>query len=176
MTGADGEPAREGAPGLLRRMACFVYEGMLLFGLSLIPGAVGALYLAASARPATPASDAVLRAFTLLLFGAYFVHFWSTRGQTLPMQTWHIRVVGPDGLPPRRARAVARFLAACLWFAPASLIAAALGWNRWQALTAVAAGIVAWALLALLHPQRQFWHDALCRTRLLTARPPARRT
>ena len=174
MTDAASAPGRDRAPGLARRMACFVYEGMLLFGLGLIPGALGAIHMAASGHNPTPASNTVLRLFTLAAFGSYFVWFWSRRGQTLPMQTWHIRVVGPDGAPPRPARALARFAAACLWFAPASLLAALSGWTRWQGLAAVGAGIVAWALLALLHPQRQFWHDAIAGTRLLAAQPPRR--
>ena len=52
-----------------------------------------------------------------------------------------------------------------------SVIAALNHWTRWQALAAVAVGVIAYALLALLHPQRQFWHDALCGTRLVDARP-----
>jgi hypothetical protein len=37
-------------------------------------------------------------------------------------------------------------------------------------------GVLAYALLSHLHPQRQFWHDAVCGTRLVTWRPvrPAR--
>ena len=171
MTGGPVAQGRERAPGLARRMACFVYEGMLLFGLALIPGALGAIYMAASGRNPTPASDNALRFVTFVLFGAYFVWFWSHRGQTLPMQTWHIRVAGPDGAPPRPARAAARCAAACLWFAPATALAALNGWTRWQGLAAIGLGIVAWALLALLHPQRQFWHDAIAGTRLLAAQP-----
>ena len=33
-------------PSLARRMASFVYEGLLLFGIGLIPGAIGALFVA----------------------------------------------------------------------------------------------------------------------------------
>ena len=175
MSPAAGEPAVGLAPGLARRMACFVYEGMLLFGIGLIPGALGALFMAVSGSRPGATSDAVLRVLTFALFGAYFVYFWSRRGQTLPMQTWHIRLVGPDGRPPGRGRALARFFAACLWFAPASLVAATNGWTRWQSLAAIVVGIAVWALLALLHPQRQFWHDAICRTRLVQMDPPPRR-
>jgi len=32
-------------------------------------------------------------------------------------------------------------------------------------------GVVAYALLALLHPERQYWHDVACGTRLITWRP-----
>ena len=32
-------------------------------------------------------------------------------------------------------------------------------------------GVVAYALLARLHPERQYWHDIACGTRLITWRP-----
>jgi hypothetical protein len=31
-----------------------------------------------------------------------------------------------------------------------------------------------WALLSRFHPQRQFWHDALAGTRLVTSAPMSR--
>jgi uncharacterized RDD family membrane protein YckC len=90
----------------------------------------------------------------------------------LPMQTWHIRVEMADGSGPlSQGRALMRFIAACAWFAPAAALAALNHWTRWQGLAAIGIGVIAYALLALLHPQRQFWHDALCGTRLVTALP-----
>jgi uncharacterized RDD family membrane protein YckC len=106
-----------------------------------------------------------------VIYAVYFSWFWSARGQTLPMQTWHIRVVTAEGRPLSQVRALVRFVAACAWFAPGAAIAALNHWTRWQGLAAVAVGVIAYALLALLHPQRQFWHDALCGTRLVDARP-----
>jgi uncharacterized RDD family membrane protein YckC len=111
-----------------------------------------------------------LRLITLLIYAVYFTWFWSARGQTLPMQTWHLRVVTAQGRSLSQARALARFVASCAWFAPAALVATINHWTRWQGLAAVAVGVVAYALLALLHPQRQFWHDALCGTRLVDSR------
>lgn len=158
------------APGLARRMACFVYEGMLLFGIGLIPGAIGALFTAKTGHQHPLQSDTALRAITFVIYAVYFTWFWSVRGQTLPMQTWQIQVVSVEGRPLSQARALARYVASCAWFAPAALLATANGWNRWQGLAAFAIGVVAYALLALLHPQRQFWHDALCGTRLVDTR------
>jgi uncharacterized RDD family membrane protein YckC len=159
------------APSLRRRMAAFVYEGLLLFGIGLIPGAIGALFVALTGHRHPLQSDTALRAITLLIYAVYFVWFWSARGQTLAMQTWRIRVVTDEGRPLTQARALARFVASCAWFVPATMLASINHWTRWQGLTAVAVGIVAYALLALLHPQRQFWHDVLCRTRLIDAQP-----
>lgn len=160
-------PALPAAPSLRRRLACLVYEGLILFGLLLLPGALGAVLVATFGT----APPAVLGAASFVLFGAYFVGFWSARGQTLPMQTWHIRVQTVDGRPLGRARATARYVAAYAWFLPAALLATLNGWGGKAMVGALAIGALVYALLALLHPQRQFWHDALCGTRLVDARP-----
>lgn len=157
------------APSLRRRLACLVYEGLILFGLLLVPGAIGA-GLSAAGHPAAPA---LLGAVSVLLFGAYFVGFWSARGQTLPMQTWRIRVETADGRPPGRGRALARYVAGYVWVLPALGASMLNGWSIRTMVGAVALGIVGYALLALLHPRRQFWHDALCGTRLVEL-PPSR--
>jgi len=159
------------APSLRRRMACFLYEAMLLFGVALIPGAIGAVFTALTGQQHALQGESALRWIAFAIYAIYFTAFWSLRGQTLPMQTWHIKVVTREGKPLTQSRALARFLASCVWFAPASLIASLNGWTGWEHLVATAVGIVAYALLALLHPRRQFWHDALCRTRLVTAMP-----
>ena len=169
---ADGV-APGATPSLSRRMACFVYEGLILFGIGLIPGAIGALFVVLTGHQHPLQSDSALRVITFAIYAVYFTWFWSVRGQTLPMQTWHIRVVTVEGRPLTQARALWRFVASCAWFAPAALLASINGWARWQGLAAIGVGVVAYALLALLHPQRQFWHDALCGTRLIQESPAA---
>jgi uncharacterized RDD family membrane protein YckC len=164
------------APSLWRRMASFVYEGLLLFGIGLIPGAVGALFVALTGQQHPLQGGIALQVITFVIYGIYFTWFWSARGQTLPMQTWHIRVVTADGQQLSQARAMLRFLTSCLWVAPAALLAALNHWTRWEALGAVGLGVVLYALLALLQPQRQFWHDVICGTRLVTALPESRGT
>jgi uncharacterized RDD family membrane protein YckC len=159
------------APSLRRRMACFVYESLLMFGMLLIPGAVGAAIVAISGQQHAAYADPVLQVVTIAMYGAYFTWFWSQRGQTLPMQTWHIRLVDSNGQSPSPARALCRYVAASAWIAPGWLVAVANGWGPRDKLIAVAVGVVAYALLSRLHPQRQFLHDALCGTRLVTHRP-----
>lgn len=169
------EGAVPGAPGLWRRMACFVYEGVLLFGVSLVCGALGAAVVATVGERTMMDHQALLGVIGFVVYGLYFCGFWYRRGQTLAMQTWGIRLVGPEGGLPTPARAFARYLAAYAWLLPAVVVSRLNGWTGWSLLLAIAIGIAAWALLALLHPQRQFWHDALCGTRLVTWRPPSPR-
>ncbi len=158
-------------PSLTRRMACFVYESLLLFGLGLIPGVLGALFFAQTGQRNPLQSEAALRLFAWLFYGVYFVWFWSARGQTLAMQTWHIRVVATSGARLTQARALARYAACCVaWFGPATLLAWAMQLKPWPSLALTAGGIVGYPQLALAAPGRQFWHDRLCGTRLIDSR------
>ena len=103
--------------------------------------------------------------------GLYFAWFWSHGGQTVAMKAWHVRLVDVRAQPVRPPRALARYLLAWLWFVPALLAAQLSGLKSAGSNTGIVlAGIVAYALLSRLHPQRQFWHDAVCGTRLVDAR------
>ena len=153
-------------PSLRRRFASLLYEMVVLFGVLLVPGVVGALLVAITGRQ----QDAAAGVAGFLVFGAYFTWFWTRRGQTLPMQTWHIRLVTVSGVPLTSRRAMARYLAAYLWFAPGAMTAWAFGWNREQVLYAAGINVIAYGLLAWLHRDRQFIHDALCGTRLVDVR------
>ena len=154
-----------------RRMAAFVYEALLLFGLGLVPGALGALFFAQTGQRNPLQSETALQVFALVFYGIYFVWFWSARGQTLAMQTWRIRLQTGAGRPPSQGRALARYAACCmLWFALPALAAGAAHLRPLASLGLVGAWIACYALLALAEPDRQFWHDRLCGTRLVDAR------
>lgn len=160
-------------PGLRRRLACFLYEGVLLFGVVMI---AGLLYGALTNQRHALVGTTGLQVFLFFLLGAYFVTFWTRSGQTLAMQTWHVRVVTRNGAPLTVARATCRYLLSWLWFVPALAIAHSSGLTgAWPMFAAMIAGVLAYAALAWLHPERQFWHDAVCGTRLVTWIPPHRR-
>jgi uncharacterized RDD family membrane protein YckC len=181
MTGAQMITSSLGeVPSLWRRLASFAYEGMIVFGMLLIPGALGAVIVAITGQQHSRQSDLVLEIFSFTLYAAYFTWFWSSRGQTLPMQTWQIRVVTADGHRLSRVRALARYFLSWLWVLPAGVYATLNHWNVRDQPRAVAVcigiGIAGYALLALVLPQRQFLHDILCGTRLVKAPSPPRRT
>ena len=159
------------APPLVRRMACFVYEAMLLFGVALVPAILATLFFAQTAQGHPLQSEITVRIFALVVYGIYFVALWSVRGQTLAMQTWRIRIVSASGERLTQARALLRFVACCVaWFAPALLIASWAHLPPWPKLGAVVLGIVGYALLALAAPGGQYWHDIVCGTRLVDTR------
>jgi len=153
-------------PGLLRRMACWLYEGMLLFAVVFIAG-----YLFSTLSQTRHALDNrhLQQAFLFVVLGIYFTWFWS-RGQTLAMKTWHIRVMDRHGRPLSQGRALWRYLLSWLWFLPPLSASAALQLPASSALALLLAWVVIWAGSARLQPQRQFWHDVLAGTRLVDAR------
>ncbi len=157
------------APPLYRRMACWLYEGMLMFGVVFIAG-----YLFGTLTQTRHALDNrhALQAFLFVVFGIYFVWFWS-RGHTLAMKTWHIRVVDSQGRAISQWRALLRYLLSWLWFLP-PLAAYAAGVPVLATLLLLALWVILWALASHLHPQRQFWHDALAGTRLVHHELPPR--
>ena len=159
------------APGIARRLASLSYEGVLLFGVVML---VGLVYGPLTQQRHALVGSAGLKATLFLVLGAYFVYFWSRQGQTLAMKTWNMRLLGPDGRAPSPWRAAARYLLAWLWFLPA--LAAVGGWGLqggWVITTMVVAGTLAYAALAFLRADRQFFHDVLCGTRVVDARRPS---
>lgn len=147
-------------------MACWLYEGMLLFGVIFISG-----YLFSTLSQTRHALDnrPGMQAFLFLVLGIYFTWFWH-RGQTLAMKTWHIRVVDRFGRPLTQGRALLRYLASWLWFAPPLLITWPLNLPALEVLVLTLGWVAIWAVLSRFHPQRQFWHDAVAGTRLITQR------
>lgn len=151
------------APGLLRRMACWVYEGLLLFGVVFIAG-----YLFGTLSQTRHALDnrLLLQLFLFLVFGIYFVWFWA-KGQTLAMKTWNLRVVDVSGRPLSQARALRRYLFCWVWFVPPFLALAPFRLPAIEQGVLWLGWVAVWALLSRFHPQRQFWHDEMAGTRLV---------
>jgi uncharacterized RDD family membrane protein YckC len=158
------------APKLRRRMACVVYELLMLFGVSLLPAALGAVFFKLTEQGHPLQSPIALRVFAFMVYGAYFTWCWSKTGQTLPMQTWNIKVVTADGQSLTQKRALLRFLLGWMWFAPGAIICWLFDLSGRSALMAAAAGGLIYATSSLLRRDGQFWHDVLAGTRLITFR------
>jgi uncharacterized RDD family membrane protein YckC len=88
------------------------------------------------------------------------------------MKAWHVRLVDAQGRAVSQARALCRYVLSYLWFLPALATAWIAGLDSsGQIFGLLAVGVLSYALLSRLHPQRQFWHDAVCGTRLVDWRP-----
>lgn len=146
-------------------MACWLYEGMLLFGVVFIAG-----YLFGTLSQTRHALDNrhALQGFLFVIFGVYFTWFWS-KGQTLAMKTWDIRLVDQAGRPVGQARALLRYLASWLWLLPPLAAVAPFRLGGAETAVLVIGWVLVWALLSRFHPHGQFWHDALVGTRLVSA-------
>jgi len=159
-------PTLRAAP-LLRRMAAFTYEGVLLFGVLF---AAGLVYAVTVHQTHALEHRAGLIATCFLVLALYFIGLWCRGGQTLAMKTWDLRVLRADGAPLSPWRALARHLCAWVWFLPPLVVAHALAPRSLAAALGLpVAWIVVYALSSRLHPRRQFWHDALCGTAVVDA-------
>ncbi len=156
-------------PSLPRRMACMLYESVLLFGVVMV---FGYLYSAFTQQRHALQGTTGLQAFMFIVLGIYFVGFWSRGGQTLAMKTWRLRVIRSDGGTVSRTRAFARYLLCWLWFLPSLASAHFAGLRGTAAIFGVmAVGMAGYLLLARLRNDRQFLHDVACGTRLVDLRP-----
>jgi uncharacterized RDD family membrane protein YckC len=141
------EPQRA---SVLRRLTSMLYESLLLAAVL----AVGFLFPEVllgmlTGRAALPG---VALAHFVAVAGLYFVWFWLHGGQTLAMKTWKLRLVdAASGGPLRPLQAVLRFLAA--W--PSVCLGIGILW-------------------VFLDPDRQFLHDRIAGSRLISELPPQR--
>lgn len=157
-------------PSLGRRMACWMYEGILMFGVVFI---AGYLFSALSQTRHALENRHLLQAFLFVVLGIYFSWFWA-KGQTLAMKTWHTRLVDRFGRPVTQARALLRYVLSWLWFLPALAASAVFDLSGAESAVILIGWVAVWAILSRFHPQQQFWHDALAGTRLVTSEPLSR--
>ena len=158
------------APSLPRRMACWAYEGLLLFGVLFISG-----YLFSTLSQSRHALDNRhgLQAFLFLVIGIYFTWF-GHKGQTLAMKTWHIRGVDTAGQAITQQRAFLRYLLSWVWFIPPLALLAPFNLSGGEIAVLFLGWVAVWALLSRFQPQRQFWHDVIAGTRLISSEPLSR--
>lgn len=150
-------------PSLLRRLACWIYEGLLLFGVVFISA-----YLFGTLTQTRHAMDNrhALQAFLFVVFGIYFVWFWN-HGQTLAMKTWGVKIIAADGKPLSQWRALLRYALSWIWFLPPLYGATLASLSGAETLVLTAGWVAVWFILSRFHPQQQFWHDAWAGTRIV---------
>jgi uncharacterized RDD family membrane protein YckC len=138
ITGAD---ALALAP-IGRRLLSLIYEVLLLAALL---WCASLLFSALERETVSTHLRTIFQIYIAAVAGAYFVWQWTHGGQTVPMKTWHLRLVMRDGTPVGTGVAVARYFAAM-----ASALALGLGF-----------------VWAAVDRDRQFLHDRLAGTRII---------
>ena len=172
MTGEGPAVAALPAPSLWRRLVCLVYEALLLFGVIMAAGLVYGI--ATNQRHALQGTTG-LQIAVFLVLGLYFVWFWTRHGQTLAMRTWRLKLATAQGEPIGLLRAVGRYVLCWVWLLPALAVihfSGATGSGR--TFFALCAGVLVYAATAFARRDRQFWHDAICGTRIVPASPVAK--
>jgi uncharacterized RDD family membrane protein YckC len=134
-------------PSLGRRLLCLVYEALLLTAVILVASGL-ATALAQTAGIAQPRT--LTRIIVVIACAGYYAVQWQRRGQTLPMKTWRIRLETTAGGRITPLQALMRMSLATIGYP--------------------AMGIT--ILWSLIDRDRQFLHDRLSGTRLVTVAPP----
>ncbi len=123
------------------RLLGLIYEGVLLIAVLFLSSY---LFLSLARDAQAGWSRTIFQLFLLCVCGAYFVFCWTRSGQTLPMKTWHLRLVTRTGEGVTPIRALRRYLFAV----PGMLCGVSVVW-------------------ALVDKERQFLHDRLAGTRIV---------
>ncbi len=161
--------AQGDAPPLIRRLAALLYEGVLLFGVSM---ATALAYGVATQQRHALAGRSGLMAVMFLMLALYFIWFWVRGGQTLAMKTWHVRVLGQNGQPLGLMQAAKRYLLSWLWFLPPLGLAWAAQWHSTREIgSLLGVWIVIYAGMTRLLPRQQSLHDLICGTCIIDTRP-----
>ncbi|MCU7904803.1 MAG: RDD family protein [Candidatus Thiodiazotropha sp. (ex Epidulcina cf. delphinae)] len=129
-------------PGLLRRLAAMLYDGLLLVALLFVA-------TAAITLPLGNPDGINLLFFQFFIFEIipllFFTCFWIWGGQTLGMRAWRLKLVREGGYPVGWNDALKRHLAALF-----SLLCLGLGF-----------------VWVLIDPKKLAWHDRFSKTRLV---------
>lgn len=136
-------------PGYPRLLVSLFYEALLLVALLFAATFVFVLLFG----EATQAPNRYfLQVYLWMVGGSYFVWSWS-RGRTLAMQAWKLRLVDMNGAPLSPAVAMRRYLLATI-----GLLAFGIGF-----------------LWVLLNREHRYLHDRLLGTRLVMVDMQAKR-
>lgn len=130
--------------GLGRRLGSLCYEALLLSAI-LFMGGWAFLFVSRKLDPAL--AHPLFQLFLVAVSAAYFIYCWMHGGQTLPMKTWHIRLVTRSGGAISLKTGICRYSFALIGI---SLFGLGFIW-------------------ALLDGERQFLHDRLAGTKIVRA-------
>jgi uncharacterized RDD family membrane protein YckC len=160
-------------PGLLRRLAALLYDGLLLFGILLLATGLVVVPYGQLVGPEFPSHAWWFRAWLVATVVGFYAYFWTHGGQTLGMNAWRLRLMRADGASLRLADALLRLACVALYLMPATAVylidrvwgmPSITGWIGWTLTLAPAMLGLLWVLV---DPDGLAWHDRCSRTRLV---------
>lgn len=163
----DAPTANPQAPSATRRLCAMAYESLLLFGILMT--AALPFGILTQTRHALD-NRLALQVFLFLVLGAYFSWFWA-KGQTLAMKTWHLHLERTDGTKAPLHVAALRYVLAWVWVIPPLSVAWLLDFKLWNLAITMLCWLLVWIGLGRLRADKQCWHDALCKTRVVHITP-----
>ncbi|MDH5190395.1 MAG: RDD family protein [Gammaproteobacteria bacterium] len=98
-------------PGLMKRLAVMLYDGMLLFGVLFFASLIVMLPVD---EPETIATHLWYQVYLVVVCYLYFAYAWTRSGQTLGLKTWKLRVQQPDGKSITWVQSLIRFVSAII--------------------------------------------------------------
>jgi uncharacterized RDD family membrane protein YckC len=157
-----------GTPTAGSRLLCACYEFCLLFAVTFVSGYLF-LSLLQWQWPLSPLRLMAYQGWMFWVIGSYFVWFWRHGGQTLAMKTWKIRLVSTRAGGLSMLQSLTRYALLWIGLVPAAIIAGVYPEHSQRA-------VAVWLAIQLLcfgwmfiDRDRQFLHDRLSGTRLVSA-------
>lgn len=132
------------APSLLKLCACLVYELLTIVALCIVFAGVFYGVFGDATEGIKRLSQQI---FLWTILGAYYVWCWTKTGQTLAMQSWHLKVVAQNDVPLSKQMALMRYVLASF-----SLVLFGLGF-----------------LWIVVDKNRLFLHDRLLKCKIVIA-------
>lgn len=152
-------------PTVKRRLICLVYDVFLVAAVLML----GMLVYVLLFKSVGDSFNAWGRPVALVIVtAAYFIHTWTGSGHTLAMKTWRIKIVKVGVATVPLNAAIVRYVAAWGWVLPGLVVSRLLHLPPKHMAIAVGVNVILWALLALLDKDRQFLHDRIAGTRLIS--------
>ena len=102
-------PSHFSSPSLLKCLASFLYECILVFAILFV---AGFFYRAVFGDPQNDIQRHLFFIYSWLIAGIYFVYCWLKVGQTLAIKTWRIQLVNLQGGKLNKTHAVTRYVLA----------------------------------------------------------------
>jgi uncharacterized RDD family membrane protein YckC len=158
--------------GVLRRLGAMVYDALICVAVLFVPTFVLTAITSKVFDPSEVGLFAyVYRAGELALLAAFFVFFWTRRGQTVGMQAWRLRIEDEHGQLLKWRSAFERFIYAAGPWLLAMLLLSFGDLHAWSATRIAGIAFAVCGVLNLISPwfdhERRSWHDKLSRSRVM---------